>query len=313
MTTVITRVAEWNNVAAWLRRDELIGLIPTMGALHDGHGSLLEEARRRCSVVVASIFVNPIQFNQKSDYDRYPRLLAEDVEFCKKRGVDYVFAPPDEEMYPEPPRALVEVGEVSEYLCGPHRPGHFRGVATVVMKLFQMLQPRLAFFGEKDYQQLAVVRRLVLDLNVPVEVVGVPTVREMDGLAMSSRNRHLTLKERSFAPCVYKALLSAQQSLACGERKAVAIKEKATEVLHRVPEIELEYFDLVDPHTIQPVESVQRPVRAAVAAWIGKTRLIDNVLCEPPAVAHRAPKKSAETYPVPNKSHSARLSLNGVR
>ena len=138
MTTVITRVAEWNNVAAWLRRDELIGLVPTMGALHDGHGALLDEARRRCSVVVASIFVNPIQFNQKSDYDRYPRPLAEDVEFCKKRGVDYVFAPPDDEMYPEPQRVFVEVEDVSEHLCGRYRPGHFRGVATVVMKLFQM-------------------------------------------------------------------------------------------------------------------------------------------------------------------------------
>jgi len=284
-----------------------------MGALHEGHGSLLEEARRRCSLVVASIFVNPIQFNQKSDYDRYPRPLAEDVEFCRKRGVDYVFAPPDEEMYPEPPRAFVEVGEVSEYLCGPHRPGHFRGVATVVMKLFQMLQPRLAFFGEKDYQQLAVVRRLVLDLNVPVEVVGVPTVRERDGLAMSSRNRHLTLKERSFAPCLYKALQVAQLLTACGERNSVAIKEQATEALHRVPEIRLEYFDLVDPCTIEPVDLVEAPVRAAVAAWIGKTRLIDNVLCEPPAVAHRAPRKSSETYQVPNKGGSATLFLNGIR
>jgi pantoate--beta-alanine ligase len=151
MTTVITSIAEWKGVAAWLRRDELVGLVPTMGALHDGHGALLDEARRRCAVVVASIFVNPIQFNQKSDYDRYPRPLAEDVEFCTTRGVDYVFAPPDDEMYPKHQRVFVEVEEVSEHLCGRNRPGHFRGVATVVMKLFQIFQPGLAFFGEKDY------------------------------------------------------------------------------------------------------------------------------------------------------------------
>jgi pantoate--beta-alanine ligase len=158
-----------------------------------------------------------------------------------------------------------------------------------------------------------VVRNLARDLNVPVQVIGVPTVRERDGLALSSRNRHLTLKERSFAPCVYKALLAAQQLIAGGERDAVAIKEQATDALHRVSEIRLEYFDLVDPDTIQPVNLVQAPVRVAIAAWIGKTRLIDNVLCEPPALAHRAPKKSTKTYKAPNKSRSAALFLNGVR
>jgi pantoate--beta-alanine ligase len=313
MTTVITRIAEWNSVAAWLRRDEVIGLVPTMGALHDGHGALLDEARRRCSLVVASIFVNPIQFNQKRDYDRYPRPLAEDVEFCKKRGVDYVFAPPDDEMYPERQRVFVEVQDISEHLCGRYRPGHFRGVATVVMKLFQMLQPGLAFFGEKDYQQLAVVRRLVRDLNVPVQVVGVPTVRERDGLAMSSRNRHLTLEERSFAPCLYRALQVAQGLITSGERNVSVIKDQTAKVMRALPEFRLEYFDLVDPETIQPVASVQAPVRAAMAAWVGKTRLIDNVLCEPPAVVHRVPGKSAETYQVPNKSASATLFLNEVR
>jgi pantoate--beta-alanine ligase len=313
MTTVITRIAEWNSVAAWLRRDEVIGLVPTMGALHDGHGALLDEARRRCSLVVASIFVNPIQFNQKRDYDRYPRPLAEDVEFCKKRGVDYVFAPPDDEMYPERQRVFVEVQDISEHLCGRYRPGHFRGVATVVMKLIQMLQPGLAFFGEKDYQQLAVVRRLVRDLNVPVQVVGVPTVRERDGLAMSSRNRHLTLEERSFAPCLYRALQVAQGLIASGERNVSVIKDQTAKVMRGLPEFRLEYFDLVDPETIQPVASVQAPVRAAMAAWVGKTRLIDNVLCEPPAVVRRAPGKSAETYQVPNKSASATLFLNEVR
>jgi pantoate--beta-alanine ligase len=155
----------------------------------------------------------------------------------------------------------------------------------VVLKLFQILQPRLAFFGEKDYQQLAVVRRLVRDLNVPLQVVGVPTVRERDGLAMSSRNRRLTLKQRAFAPYLYKALLAARQSIACGERNSAAIKERAARIVERVPEIRLEYLDLVDPDTVRPVEVVNAPVRVALAAWIGKTRLIDNVLCEPPAPA----------------------------
>ena len=281
MTAVIQRIVEWNSVAG-IRREGVLGLVPTMGALHNGHGALLDEARRRCSVVVASIFVNPLQFNESSDYKLYPRVLDDDVMFCTARGVDYIFAPLDEEMYPEPQRAFVDVEEVTEHLCGRNRPGHFRGVATVVLKLFHILQPRLAFFGEKDYQQLAVVRRLVHDLNVPLQIVGVETVREPDGLALSSRNHRLTLKERTFAPYLYKALLSAQELIACGERNSAAIKARAARILHPVPEIRLEYLDLFDPDTIRPVDCVEGSVRVAVAAWIGKTRLIDNVLCEPP-------------------------------
>lgn len=283
MTAVIQRIAEWNSVAAKIRSEGVLGLVPTMGALHNGHGALLDEATRRCSVVVASIFVNRLQFNQSSDYALYPRVWDDDVAFCTARGVDYIFAPLDEEMYPEPQRAFVDVEDVSQHLCGQNRPGHFRGVATVVLKLFHMIQPHLAFFGEKDYQQLAVVRRLVRDLNVPLEVVGVPTVREPDGLALSSRNRRLTLKERAFAPYLYKALLAAQESIASEERNAAAIKARASRILHPVPEIKLEYLELVDPDTIRPVHYVEGPVRAALAAWIGKTRLIDNVLCEPRA------------------------------
>jgi len=253
-----------------------------MGALHNGHGALLEEARRRCSLVVASVFVNPIQFDQRRDYDLYPRVLEDDIAFCGARGVDYLFAPTDQEMYPEPQRAFVEVEGLTEHLCGGSRPGHFRGVATVVLKLFLIIQPRLAFFGEKDYQQLAVVRRMVRDLNVPLEVVGVPTVRENDGLAMSSRNRRLNEKERCLAPCLYQILVDAKVSIAGGERNATAIKNRATRALQSLPEIRLEYFELVDPDTIQPVEVVEAPVQAAIAAWIGNTRLIDNVRCELP-------------------------------
>jgi pantoate--beta-alanine ligase len=287
MTAVIRCIADWNRIAAEIRREGVLGLVPTMGALHNGHGALLDEARSRCSVVVASIFVNPLQFNESSDYKLYPRTLEEDVPFCTARAVDYIFAPLEGEMYPELQRAHVDVEEVSQHLCGQNRPGHFRGVATVVLKLFHIIKPQLAFFGEKDYQQLAVVRRLVRDLNVPLEVVGVTTVREPDGLALSSRNRRLTLKERAFAPYLYKVLVSARESVARGERNAAAIKSRAARILQHVPEFRLEYLDLVDPDTIQPVDHVEGPVRAAVAAWIGRTRLIDNVLCEPPAPQRR--------------------------
>jgi pantoate--beta-alanine ligase len=288
MTTVLHRISDWKDVAARIppntRTPAVVGLVPTMGALHSGHGALLHEARRRSTVVVASIFVNPIQFDRKDDYELYPRVLQDDVAFCAARGVDYIFAPAIEEMYPEPQRVFVEVEGLTEHLCGRNRPGHFRGVATVVLKLFQIVQPHLAFFGEKDYQQLAIVRRLVRDLNVPLEVIGVPTVRESDGLALSSRNRRLSPGERSFAPCLYQALLAARESIAGGERDPAAIKEFARRALEGIPDSRLEYFDLVDPDTIRPVEVVVAPVRAAMALWIGNTRLIDNILCEPGSI-----------------------------
>jgi pantoate--beta-alanine ligase len=282
MTTIIRRIAEWNTVAAGLPAGHVLGLVPTMGALHDGHGALLEEARRRCSVVAASIFVNPLQFNQASDFDLYPRTLAEDLAFCEARGVDYVFAPSVSDLYPHPQHVFVEVEGLSEHLCGRYRPGHFRGVATVVLKLFHILRPAYAFFGEKDYQQLAIVRRLVRDLNMALEVVGVPTMREADGLAMSSRNRRLNQKERSLAARLYSALILARDAIVRGETSPAAIKRQAEMVLLDVPEIRLEYFDLVDPETLTPVDVIDRPVRAAAAMWVGATRLIDNIACVPP-------------------------------
>jgi pantoate--beta-alanine ligase len=252
-----------------------------MGALHPGHGALLQEARGACSLVAASIFVNPIQFNQKSDYELYPRVFGDDLAFCEQHGVDWVFAPSESEMYPAPQGVFVDVEGVSEHLCGRSRPGHFRGVATVVTKLFQILRPDLAFFGEKDYQQLAVIRRLVRDLNMPVQVVGITTVREPDGLAMSSRNRRLTPAERVLAPQLYQALLTARRLIVAGERNPAEIKSAVAHFIGNTPEIRLEYFDLVDPDTIQPVPVVNAPVRAALAAWLGETRLIDNILCIP--------------------------------
>jgi pantoate--beta-alanine ligase len=188
-----------------------------MGALHAGHAALIDRARAECRTVVVSIFVNPLQFDRDDDLRRYPRALDVDLELCAAHGVDLVFAPSSAEVYPFPPVCTVDVARLADHLCGPHRPGHFRGVATVVLKLFQMAQPDRAYFGEKDAQQLAIVRRMVADFNVPVQIVGVPTVREVDGLAISSRNTHLTAEERALAPALYRALSLAAREAESGE------------------------------------------------------------------------------------------------
>jgi pantoate--beta-alanine ligase len=252
-----------------------------MGALHAGHGRLIETARRDAGCVVVSIFVNPIQFDRNDDYRRYPRTLPGDLEFCSQRCVDMVFAPSAEEMYPGPQRAFVEVNEITDHLCGQFRPGHFRGVATVVLKLLNIVQPDRAYFGEKDAQQLAVIRQLVKDLNVPVEIVEVPTVREADGLALSSRNAYLTAEERSIAPTLYRALQKAVELISAGATCAAEIKKEALRVFDAYPEVRVEYLDIVNASDMLPVEQITGPVRAAGAVWIGKTRLIDNILCMP--------------------------------
>jgi pantoate--beta-alanine ligase len=256
-----------------------IGLVPTMGALHAGHAKLIETAHAETDCVVASIFVNPIQFDRNGDYNRYPRDLSRDVEFCTARAVDMIFAPPAEEMYPEPQRAFVDVDAVSDHLCGKFRPGHFRGVATVVLKLLNIVQPSRAYFGEKDAQQLAVIRRLVKDLNLPVAIVEVPTVRETDGLALSSRNQQLNAEERRIAPGLNQALRLAEKLIAAGACRAEEIRRAALAILQPHAEIRIEYLEIVDPENMQPVETITGPVRVMTAVWIGKTRLIDNVLC----------------------------------
>src|SRR5665213_2527702 len=230
MAELVAEIAALRKLLAPQRiAGKTIGLVPTMGALHAGHRRLLDIARAETDVVVASIFVNPTQFNRAEDLDRYPRTLDQDLDVCRAAGVDLVFAPslaemyPDE-MYPGVPRTWVDVPALSEHLCGPGRPGHFRGVATVVMKLFQIVQPDRAYFGEKDAQQLAIIRRMVKDLDVPVIVVPVATVREPDGLAMSSRNRHLTPEERQRATVLSQALFAARDLVLRGERSAGAIQ-----------------------------------------------------------------------------------------
>jgi len=253
-----------------------------MGALHAGHARLIDLARAQCDVVIVSIFVNPLQFDRPEDLDKYPRSLQTDVELCAASGVDVVFAPSVAEMYPSPLDCVVDVGRVAEHLCGRFRPGHFRGVATVVMKLFQIAQPDRAYFGEKDAQQLAVIRRMVADFNVPIDVVGVPIVREPDGLALSSRNQRLQPDERRVAPVLYAALSVAKSQVAAGVRDAVQVRQAARDFVSREPAVRLEYLEVVDPREMQPVERIDGPVIAAGAIWVGATRLIDNVICVPP-------------------------------
>ena len=262
-------------------RGRVIGLVPTMGALHAGHAKLIETARRESDLVVVAIFVNPLQFGPNEDFARYPRAFEEDLELCRRIGADVVFAPSTEEMYPLPQLTFAEVIRLSEHLCGASRPGHFRGVATVVLKLFNIVQPHRAYFGEKDAQQLAVLRRMTLDLNIPIRIVEVPTVREPDGLAVSSRNRYLDPEQRRIAPSLYGALQEAASEVHSGEMDASRVREAALRILKENPAIRVDYVEVVDPDEIQPVTTITAPVRIAAAIWLGPTRLIDNILVQP--------------------------------
>jgi pantoate--beta-alanine ligase len=251
-----------------------IGFVPTMGALHAGHARLLEVARPQNDRVVASIFVNPLQFDRPDDLARYPRTLDADLQICSQAGVDVVFTPKPEELYPQAQLTFVEVPALCGSLCGTFRPGHFKGVCTVVLKLFNIVGPTRAYFGQKDAQQLAIIQRMVQDLDVPVEIVPVPTVREPDGLALSSRNRLLSSEERAEAPKLYQALQAVTAALDAGERITLTLREIAERILAG---IRIEYFEFVDPSTLVPVERIDGPVLIAAAVWLGSTRLIDNV------------------------------------
>jgi pantoate--beta-alanine ligase len=257
---------------------ERIALVPTMGALHDGHLALVAEARRRAERVVVSIFVNPLQFDRRDDFERYPRPLEEDAAGCAAAGVDVVYAPSPAAMYPEGFASAVEVARLTEPLCGRARPGHFRGVTTVVTKLFHAVRPDCAVFGEKDWQQVAVVRRMTADLDFGIEIVGVPTVREADGLALSSRNRLLGTAEREAARCVPRALAAATEAVRAGE---TAVLARATAEIAAEPRARLEYAELRDPQTLAEVMEVAAPTLLALAVWVGGVRLIDNTLLVP--------------------------------
>ena len=263
------------------REGQTIGLVPTMGALHEGHAALIERARSACDLVVVSIFVNRPQFGPAEDFDRYPGSLADDVLFCEARGIDRVFAPSEEDIYPEAPHTAVEVGPEAGGLCGALRPGHFQAVASVVLKFFGIVQPDRAYFGEKDFQQLVLIRRMVRDFNLPVEVVPVPTCRESDGLAISSRNTCLNPEERRAAAVIYRALRVMRQRVADGDRTVSVVRKAGLKVLELEPLARVEYLEIVDPEVLAPLERIAGPVRAVAAVRIGDTRLIDNVACEP--------------------------------
>jgi pantoate--beta-alanine ligase len=258
-----------------------IALVPTMGALHEGHFELVRTAHTRAERVVVSVFVNPMQFNRRDDFERYPRVLDVDAASCASAGVDVVYAPPAGAMYPEGFASSVEVAGVSEPLCGQSRPGHFRGVTTVVTKLFHAVRPDAAVFGEKDWQQLAVIRRMTADLDFGIEIVGVPTVREADGLALSSRNRLLGAEARTAARCVPGALAAATAAVAAGDTAAGVIVERATAVIAAEPLARLEYAEIRDPDSLTEVDVVTGPALLAVAVWVGGVRLIDNRILSP--------------------------------
>jgi pantoate--beta-alanine ligase len=261
-----------------------VGSVPTMGFLHEGHRALIEESVARCDITVVSIFVNPTQFGPNEDLDRYPRALEQDHELCRKAGVNLIFMPDASEIYPPGFQTTVELGSVAAPLCGAVRPGHFRGVATVVAKLFNIVQPDVAFFGQKDFQQCAVIRQMVRDLNLPIEIVTVPTVREADGLALSSRNSYLSVVNRERARCLSQGLLAAQAAYGEGERDSQRLIEIARAAITEVDQ--LQYLELRDAGTLEAIQGVvDKPAALCVAAYVGSTRLIDNVLLIPPPKA----------------------------
>jgi pantoate--beta-alanine ligase len=262
-----------------VRRDgRPLALVPTMGALHEGHLSLVRTARTTRGAVAVSIFVNPTQFGPSEDLAKYPRSFERDCEMLEREGVEFVFAPSVEEMYPAGAVTWVTVEELSGKLDGGSRPGHFRGVATVVSKLFHIVEPDKAFFGQKDAAQVAVIRRMVRDLNLPVEIVVCPIVREADGLAMSSRNAYLSAEERKRALVLHRSLERVKQLVESGERDAARLVAAGRGEIAREIAVRLDYFEVVDPDTLDPVVDLSRGALVAVAAYVGGTRLIDNVL-----------------------------------
>ncbi len=269
-------------LAAWSdeqrRAGKRVALVPTMGALHEGHLALISEARKQADVVIVSIFVNPLQFNRRDDFDAYPRPLDDDLATCRRCGVDAVYAPLASAMYPDGFQTHVEPGALGDLLDGPSRPGHFRGVTTVVAKLFGASRPDIAVFGQKDYQQLAIIRRMVTDLDMAIDIVGIPTVREADGVALSSRNRRLSAAERSAAVCVPQALAAIAEAINGGDRDCNRLKAIGQAVIDAQPLARLEQLEIVDRNTLDALSTFHENALAVIAVWFGEVRLIDNRL-----------------------------------
>lgn len=274
---IINNIAEIRKIVKKHKKEgKTVGFVPTMGFLHEGHASLIEKARKENDIVVVSIFVNPIQFGANEDLDKYPRDMERDKKLVSDVGGDYIFAPEVKEMYPEKLYTYVDVEKLSEGLCGAKREGHFRGVATVVTKLFNIVSPDRAYFGQKDAQQVAVIRKMVKDLNVDIEIVGCPIIREEDGLAKSSRNTYLNSDERAAALVLSKSLEYAKKLIGEGELSTASIIESMKEFINKEPLAKVDYIEIVDRDNLNEVETIERPVLIAIAVYIGKTRLIDN-------------------------------------
>ncbi|MCI0604190.1 pantoate--beta-alanine ligase [bacterium] len=259
---------------------KIIGFVPTMGFLHEGHLSLVREARKMSDVVVVSIFVNPSQFGPTEDFDKYPRDATRDAEVLSNENIDFLFMPKVEEIYPENYHTCVKIRDLSEKLCGASRPTHFEGVTTVVLKLFHIVEPHFAFFGQKDAQQLVIIRRMVKDLNMDVEIVRVPIVREQDGLAMSSRNVYLSPEERKAATVLYRSLDHALARVEEGERKAKTILKAMKEIISTEPLVQIDYIAATDLIELKEIKTLKGKCLIALAAYVGKTRLIDNIIVE---------------------------------
>jgi pantoate--beta-alanine ligase len=264
-----------------------IGFVPTMGALHAGHARLIEVARNECEFVGVSIFVNPTQFGPNEDFAKYPRALDADREICERAGADVLFAPTAKEIYPPGFRTGVEVEALQDQLCGASRPGHFRGVCTVVLKLLNIVQPDAAYFGQKDAQQALIIRRMVQDLNVPVEIRTVPTVRDANGLALSSRNRYLSADELQQAPALFQSLQHARRLIEAGERNPTQIEQAIRDQLAQVPNLRIDYVRAVNVETLERPAALQGPTLIALAVFLGTTRLIDNIQIDIPATVSR--------------------------
>lgn len=290
----ITTIKGMKEKVASLRTEGLtLGLVPTMGALHEGHVSLIRQAREENDKVVLSIFVNPIQFNRKEDLLSYPRDIERDKEIASRERVNIIFAPSVEEIYPRGFSTFVEEEGLTGRLCGTHRPGHFRGVTTVVTKLFNIISPDRAYFGLKDLQQSQVIKKVVRDLNMNVEVVVLPTVRDKDGLALSSRNHLLSRTERQRALSLYKALIRARELFASGETNSREILQEMHGILHKAGISQIDYISIVDPETLEELEEARPDAVAALACWVGNARLIDNIrLSETASLKARLPAMS---------------------
>ncbi|NVN93102.1 MAG: pantoate--beta-alanine ligase [Desulfuromonadales bacterium] len=276
---IITSITEMQTIAQNLKREgNTIAFVPTMGFLHEGHASLLREGRNRGNILILSLFVNPIQFGQNEDLDRYPRDAERDCRTAAECGVDFIFMPEATEMYPQGFQTSINVRELSKPLCGTARPGHFDGVATVVAKLFNIVMPDLAFFGRKDYQQLALIRRMVADLSIPVSVIGMPIIRESDGLAMSSRNAYLSPVERKSALALSRAIHDIRSLYVSGERSIETLRRKALTIILQEPLLQIDYLEFCNEHSLQPLTEATDDTLFALAVKAGTTRLIDNTV-----------------------------------